>query len=151
MIKRVGLFIISFALVTSSFSQTHTAKKAATPQTPGGSLATDKQKMLIKAWVIDTVGNFGVFSVASAKEKNDGITFIADGSLFLTQEGAAITGTWKYAGGRIMVDTKNPDDAKGYYGNKINFKMLSLADSRLVLEFQTPDLIRIQYIYKPKK
>lgn len=100
--------------------------------------------MLCKAWVIDTISEFGVDSKPTAKQAGDGITLVADGSLFITMEGVASTGKWTYAGGRINTVTTSPD-------NKRSLKIISLADNRMVLEYQTPDLIRIQYVYKPKK
>jgi hypothetical protein len=144
MVKTVGIFVLLLGTAILSFSQTNSTKKAPAAQSAGASLSDDKLKMLTKAWAIDTVEQFGVAAKANAKEKNDLITLLADGTLFFTQEGTAATGTWKYAGGRLNIETKSPD-------NKISFKMISLADTRLVLEYQTPDLIKIKYTYKPKK
>ena len=144
MIRKAAIFLISCSLTLSSFSQKSATKKTPTAQPAGVSLSDEKIKMMTKAWVLDTVEQFGVASKPDAKEKNDLITFMADGTLFFTQEGVASTGTWKSVGGRLNIETKSPD-------NKISFKIISLADTRLVLEYQTPDLIRIKYTYKPKK
>ena len=102
--------------------------------------------MLCKAWQLDTISMYGVDNKLTSKEANDGITFVADGSLFITQEGVASTGTWTYAGGRINTVTTNPD-------NKMSLRIMSLADGRMVLEYQipAPDLSRVQYTYSPKK
>jgi hypothetical protein len=144
-LKKAALLGFCCLVTIPAFSQ-NTAKVATkkVPPSGGTSLSADQSKMLCKAWKLDTLSQFGVEKKASAKEANDGITFVADGNLFFTQEGAAATGTWSYAGGRINTVTKNPD-------NKISFKIISLADNRVVLEYQTPDLVRIRYTYSPKK
>jgi len=71
---------------------------------------------------------------------------MADGSAFLTQEGTAYTGKWTYAGGRINVSSESP-------AYKASFKIISLSDARLVLEYQypAPDLSKVKYTYAPKK
>ena len=144
--KRAILVAIGILFVIPVFSQTakSTAKKV--PPQGGTSLSAEQSKMLCKAWKLDTVLVYGVGNKPNAKEANDGITLIADGSLFLTFEGVASTGKWTYAGGRINTVTQKPD-------NKISFRLMSLADSRLVLEYQypAPDLSRVKYIYSPKK
>jgi hypothetical protein len=147
-IKRATLIAVAVCFAIPAFSQaskTSTNKKV--PSASGGtSLSADQSKMLCKAWKMDTVSTFGVDKKANAKEANDGITPMADGTLFLTQEGSAYTGTWTYAAGRLNVTIKNPD-------SKLSFKIISLADSRLVLEYQypAPDLSKVKYYYEPKK
>lgn len=136
----IGCF---FAIPVFAQSTSH-ARKAS--HSGVSSLSAERSKILCKAWRLDSTSEFGVVNKATAKEANDGITFITDGSLFITQEGVASTGTWTYSGGRINTATKNPD-------NKLSFRLLALQDNRLVLEYQypAPDLSRIQYIYSPKK
>lgn len=137
----VILIACLFALPAFAQNAAH-AKKA--PASSG--LAPERSKMLCKPWQLDTTSEYGVDTKAAGKEANDGITFVADGSFFITQEGVASTGTWTYSGGRINTVTTNPD-------NKLSFRIMSLADNRMVLEYQipAPDLSRIQYTYSPKK
>lgn len=136
--KTILLLIAGCFLAMPAFSQ-NTQKAAAKP-----ALSPDKSKMLCKAWQLDTVSEFGVDNKATAKEANDGITLVADGSLFITQEGVAATGKWSYMAGRINTVTTNPD-------KKMSLKIISLTDGRLVLEYQAEDLTRTQYTYYPKK
>lgn len=143
--KSKYLFLIltgALFVIPASAQNTSHSKKS---PSAGASLSADRSKMLCKAWQLDTVSEFGVDNKATAKEANDGITFVADGSLFITQEGVAATGTWTYSGGRINTVTKNPD-------NTLSFRIMSLADNRMVLEYQypAPDLTRVQYTYHPK-
>lgn len=146
--KKIPLLIAALLFAGTAFSQNAQAgktiqHKAAAPAGP--TVSADKAKMLCKAWVLDSVEQFGVSHPANAKEKTDGITFTADGTFFLTDEGTASTGTWKgNAAPYINTSFGTPEVKKMY-------KLISLSDSRLQLEYQTPDLIRITYTYSPKK
>src|ERR1035441_8172807 len=137
-VRIAGLLVITCLITVPVFSQTKSkAKKVSS--SGGTTLSDEKSKMLCKAWKVDTISEFGVDSRPNSKQAADGITFVADGSLFITMEGVASTGKWTYSGGRINTVTTSPD-------NKMSLKIISLADGRMVLEYQTPDLIRIQYI-----
>jgi hypothetical protein len=143
-LKHLTVILTGCLFAMSVFAQNATHTKKA----PSGasSLSPERSKMLCKAWQLDTISEFGVANKAIGKEANDGITFVADGSFFITQEGVPKTGTWTYAASRINTVTTNPD-------NKLSFQIMSLADSLMVLEYQypAPDLTRVQYIYSPKK
>ncbi|HXB11605.1 MAG TPA: hypothetical protein VNZ45_06445 [Bacteroidia bacterium] len=130
-----------FLVVESNAQQT---TKTTPHKTQTASLSPEKSKMLCKAWKLDSVEQFGVQHPANAKEKGDGITFVVDGSFFVTSEGVAATGTWK-CNGSVYIYTSS-----GTPENKMMYKIMGLADNRLALEYQTPDLIRIHYVYSPK-
>ena len=121
-----------------------TTGKTTPHKTQAATLSPEKSKMLCKAWRLDSVEQFGVLHAANAKEKGDAITFVADGSYFITSEGVAATGTWKCNGSAYIYTSSGTPE------NKMMYKIMGLADNRLALEYQTPDLIRIHYIYKPK-
>ncbi len=140
-IKLLTLIAVYCLFVIPVFAQNTThAKKTSS----GPALSPERSKMLCKPWQLDTISEFDVANKVTGKEANDGVTFTADGNFFITQEGAASTGTWTYSTGRINTVTTNPD-------NKMSLKIISLADDRLVLEYQDPDLNRTQYTYHPKK
>jgi hypothetical protein len=145
-LKQVTLIAIGTFIALPVFSQTTKTATKKVPPSGGTSLSADQSKMLCKAWKLDTVSVYGVDSKPKAKEANDGITPMADGTIFVTQEGVATTGKWTYVAGRINVVADNP-------ANKVSFKVISLADSRLVLEYQypAPDLSKVKYTYSPKK
>lgn len=108
-------------------------------------ISPEKSKMLCKPWVLDSVEQFGVAQKASPKEKSDAVTFVADGTFFITSEGVASTGKWTgTANPYIYTTTGTPEEKKMY-------KLISLSNNKLVLEYQTPDLIRIHYTYSPKQ
>ncbi len=144
--KQAALIAICTFIAIPAFSQTTKTATKKVPPSGGTSLSADQSKMLCKAWKLDTVSVYGVDSRPKAKEANDGITPVADGSIFLTQEGVASTGKWTYAGGRINVVAENP-------ANKGSFKVISLTDTRMVLEYQypAPDYSKVKYTYSPKK
>lgn len=133
-----------FVVPVFSQSKTHhtTAHKS---YHQSASISAEKSKMLCKAWVLDSVEQFGVVQKASAKEKSDAVTFMSDGTFFITSEGVATTGKWTgNATPYVNTVTGTPEDKKMY-------KLITLSDDKLVLEYQTPDLIRIHYTYSPKK
>jgi hypothetical protein len=141
--KLLPLILMSclFAMPVFAQNTTHTKKASA-----GSSLSPEKSQMLCKAWKLDSISEYGVDNKASGKQANDGVTFVTDGSFFLTLDGVASTGTWTYAGGRINTVTKNPD-------NTYSFKLTGLSDNCLILDFQypAPDLSRAKFTYSPKK
>jgi hypothetical protein len=149
--KTILTFATCLLVATQVFSQTAKTVSKTTTTTHkasvggGSTISAEKSALLCKAWKLDSVEQFGVAQAASAKEKTDIITFMADGTFFITSEGVAGTGTWKgNAVPYINTSVGTPEIKKMY-------KVLSLADSRLVIEYQTEDLIRIKYTYSPKK
>lgn len=142
-LKKLPFILIACFFTMPVFAQntTHTKK---TPS--GSSLSPERSQMLCKAWKLDSISEYGVDNKASGKQANDAITFVADGSFFLTLDGVASTGTWTYVSGRIDTVTKNPD-------NTYSFKMVGLSDNCLILDFQypAPDLTRARFTYSPKK
>ena len=142
-IKHLALIAACSMFAIPVFAQnTPHAKK--TSSSSGAALSPERSKMLCKPWQLDTISEFGVDNKVNGKEAHDGVTFTTDGNFFITQEGVASTGTWTYSAGRINTVTTNPD-------NKMSLRIISIADNRLVLEYQDPDLNRTQYTYSPKK
>jgi hypothetical protein len=146
--KKISILIAGLLFAASAFSQNAQAGKTPAHKTTtqaGPTVAADKSKMLCKAWGLDSVEQFSVVHVANATEKADGVTLMADGTFFITWEGVAGTGTWSGNAAPYINTSVGTPAAKKMY------KVISLSDGRLVLEYQTEDLIRSQYIYKPKK
>jgi len=144
--KKIMLFA-GMLLALQAFSQTGQGSAKITPHKTiaANTMPADKSKMLCKAWVLDSVEQFGVAHTPNAKEKNDGVTFMADGTFFTTSEGVAGTGTWKGNGNPYINTSVGTPEVKKM------FKIMVLSDSKLVLEYQTEDLIRIHYTYIPKQ
>jgi hypothetical protein len=138
-------FLLSICLVigVGAFAQQKTTKPIAHSKP---SLSLEKLKMLCKPWKLDTIENFGVAKPATAKEQSDGITLLADSTLFLTMEGAVKTGKWWTGWSPKIINTAT-GDAK----DKMMFTIMSMSDNYMELEYQTPDLIRTHYYYSAKK
>jgi hypothetical protein len=142
--KKMIIPALCLFIATQASSQTAQSGKAAPHKAQSGlGLSAEKSKMLCKAWKLDSVEQFGVGQKANAKEANDGITFMADGTFFITTEGAPSNGTWKGNGAPYIYIAGIPAITKPY-------KLISLSDGKLKLEYQTEDLIRILYTYSPK-
>lgn len=142
--KIILVFATGLLMAAPSFAQKTQGKAAPhkAAATPG--LSPEKSKMLCKAWKLDSTEQFGVGHKPNAKEANDGVTFMADGTYFITSEGTAANGTWKSNGTYIYTSTGTPE-------TKMMYKLMSLSDDKLEIEYQTPDLIRVHYFYVPKK
>ncbi len=139
------ILLLAAGCLLAAHSEAQTGKPTTAHKSQVATLSPDKSKMLCKAWKLDSVEQFGVQHPANAKEKSDGITFVADGSFFVTSEGVAATGTWKCNGSAYIYTSSGTPE------NKMMYKIMGLADNRLALEYQTPDLIRIHYVYTPKQ
>ena len=134
----VCTLIASNAFSIQNSGATHKKSSSAT-------LSDEKVKMLCKGnWKLDSVEEFGVTHIAKAKQKTDNVTFSTDGTFSITMEGIFAKGSWKYVGNDyISATASNPSYTKKY-------KLLGLMDGKFVMEYQTPDLIRIHYIYSVK-
>jgi len=143
-LKQIAVISACCFIAMPVFAQT----AASTTKAPSAksSISPEKSKMLCKAWKLDTYSAYGVDNKAGGKQANDAITFVADGTFFITQDGVSSTGTWTYVAGHINAVTTNPDA-------KLSFKLVDLTDVRLVLDYQypAPDLSRVEYTYSPKK
>ncbi len=122
------------------------------PQTavprPGAILSAANQKdtLLCKAWTLSVVDVFGTVNKPSEKQKNDGVTFILDGTAFLTMDGVARTGKWSFDKPQSNV-TIDVDGGK----EKFRFKILNLTKDQLQYEYQDPELIKTKYTFVPLK
>jgi hypothetical protein len=141
-LKQVTFIAIACSFAISGFAQTttHTKKAHTSPV-----MSPDQSRMLCKPWQLDSLLIYGVENKPTGKQANDGITFVADSSFFITQDGVAAIGKWMYSPGHINTVTTNPD-------KKSSFKIVTLTDGKLVLDYQypAPDLSRVRYIYVPK-
>lgn len=140
--KKMTLLALTVLLTSAAFAQAGKTQHKTTQTGP--TISAEKSKMLCKAWKLDSVEQFGVAQKASAKQANDGVTFTADGNFFYTTDGAATTGTWKGNAAPYINTVAGTPEVKKM------FKLISLSDSKLKLEYQTEDLIRITYTYSPK-
>lgn len=144
--KYAALITICCLVTIPVFAQKKATTTKKVPSSGGTPLSEEQTKMLCKTWKLDTVSVYGVDSKPNAKQAGDGITFMADGTFYLIRDGVAGTGTWTYSRGYLNATIKDPPKA-------YSFKLISLTDGRLAIEYQVPapDLSRIKYYYSPKK
>lgn len=112
-------------------------------------LSPPNVKMICRAWKLDSVEMFDVTHTTNAKEKGDCISFNTDGAFSITMEGAFGSGTWK-AGG-VYINTVSKQGGASAADTKMMFKAISVAADKLILDYQTPDLITVRYTYTPKE
>ncbi|MGP8216546.1 MAG: hypothetical protein ACLQQ4_13340 [Bacteroidia bacterium] len=144
--KKTLVLSICLIFVAGGFAQQKKTTKPVYHQ-PKPSLSPEALKMLCKPWKLDTVENFGVAKPANAKEQNDGVTFMADSTLFLTMEGVPATGKWWVGWSPKYINTSTGTGKE----DKKMFQIMKLSDNWLELEYQTPELVRIHYYYSSRK
>jgi hypothetical protein len=142
--KKKFLLLLPLVFLMSLCISAQTKPKVT--KSSGTAMSADKVKMLCKPWKLDSTEEYGTANPKSSKQANDVITFISDGNLFMVMNGLTNTGTWKSGNSSYINIAVDKSDIK-------MFKLISIADSRLVLEYQlpAPDLSKIKYIYHPKK
>lgn len=142
--KTLSALVISTFFAIHGIAQQKVTPKAHPVKSP---LSADKTQMLCKPWKLDTIEQFGVAAAVNAKEQNDGMTFLADSTFFITREGVPGSGKWKPMwGNSVSVSFGDP-------ATTMLFKIVSITDSKMVMTYQTPDLITYKYTYsaRPKK
>ena len=137
--KKFVLAFCTLVFVTSLFSQKPAIVKVKPP-------LTAKDSLLCKAWKATSVERFGVISVPDATQKNDGVTFVLDGTAFITIEGVIKTGTWVTDKPKAYVIITVPGDKWSH-----RLKILNLTKDEFLFEYQDAELMRTKYTCKPIK
>jgi len=141
--------IIILALATFStiaFAQQKPAAKPAAKPEVAATGATSKEELLCKAWKLVSTEQFSTINKPTEKQKNDGVTYVADGTAFLTIEGVAKTGKWSFDKPKANVTIEVDGGAEKY-----KFKIINLTKDQFYYEYQDPDLIRTKYTCEPVK
>lgn len=137
------LFAVAAFFTINLCAQTNTkvAPKPNTQQTDN-----TKELLLTKAWSLTKTEEFSVESPAEGKQKDDGVTFVADKTLFLTMQGEQKTGTWLLdkTQANVMVTI---DGGK----EKYRFKILTLTADEFKFEYQDAEYSKIKWTCVPKK
>jgi hypothetical protein len=140
--KIISLFsIVAMIITINSYAQ-----KVSKPSTNESPAFTSKDSALCRPWKLVTIEEFGVANPPGELQKNDGITFMKDGTVFFTQNGKAKTGTWTLDKGRTWINI-NFEDTK----EQMKFKLMKVDDRQLSYEYQDPHLIRTIFNYDPVK
>ncbi len=131
-----------FAVVCSALMYAQSGAKSAAAIQP----LSGKDSLLCRAWKLDSIEVFGTINRPTEKQAADGVTYMLDGTAFLTMEGVAKTGKWSFDKAKIYA-TIEVDDTK----EKFRFKVITLTKSKLLYEYQDAELIRTKYNCKPLK
>jgi len=103
------------------------------------------EEAMCKEWVFKGTEEFGVIKKPKKGKEGNALSFMCneDKTIFVTENNEAKSGTWSISRGYIYIQLKDSEEKKRY-------KFISVSESELVIEFQTPDLVRTKYIYTPK-
>lgn len=138
--KSFLILLIAAAFVPAINAQT---KTSTTPTRPA---LTAKDSMICREWKVTGIEEFGVSNTPNDKQKNDGFSFMLDGTAFLTMDGVNKTGTWNTDKAKTVISVKVEGDTWLH-----RFKILELSKTKLFVEFQSVELVRTKYICEPKK
>ena len=144
----IATILASLVLTTVVFAQekpetkkpdakTATSKPSAVPAVPAR--LTAKDTALCKAWKVSEIERFKVLNKPEGAEKDDGATFVLDGTAFLTMEGMQKTGTW------TTDKTKKWISLNFDNGEKIRLQLFTLTNDELLFEYQDKELVRTKY------
>lgn len=143
-------FIATFFLVLIVLTVSVAQEKAPTPKAKPTKQAAVPAAALhdeafCKAWKMVNYERFSVVNLPAENEKKDGVTFVADGTVFLTIEGVAKTGTWSNDKTRTWVNMLFDN------GEKFKFKVVTLTADQFIYTYQDPELMSTKYTCEPLK
>ncbi len=106
---------------------------------------TTKER-LIKKWGFAGVEEFGVVRTPDSTAKNDLLEIKADGTYLFNKAQKSTVGNWtlnEKSGVLSLTDLKTK--------KTIAYTIKSIDEKEMVIEYQSPDLVRTKYHYKPKE
>ncbi|HUM47207.1 MAG TPA: hypothetical protein PLD84_09770 [Chitinophagales bacterium] len=106
--------------------------------------AQSKKELLINKWSYSGKEEFGVVRPPDASMKDDFIEIKADGSFAMIKEGKQATGTWTMNEKAAIIVFTHSKTKKTF-----SYTLKNVDDKQLVIEYQTPDLVRTKYHYRP--
>ena len=109
----------------------------------GISMAQSKKDLLIKTWNYKGVEEFSVVKAPDSTMKSDLLKFEADGTLSMVKNGKNLTGKWSLNEKAAILTITD-----GKTNKPMNYNLKKLDEKELIIEYQTPDLVRTRYIYE---
>ncbi|MCS6991464.1 MAG: hypothetical protein NZL95_06330 [Chitinophagales bacterium] len=97
-------------------------------------------EQLLGRWQLQGMEEFGVFTPVTEARAQDQLHLLAEGSYFLRWEGKEQRGTF-----RLSPQTRQLSFTDAASKKTITYTVKKVTDSTLVLEYQTPDLVRTRY------
>ena len=109
-------------------------------------IAQSKKDLLAKKWNYKGIEEFGVVRPPDSTMKSDLIELKADGTFNWMKQGKKISGTWTLNEKAGTIGFTNDQTKKTQAYN-----LKSVDEKQLVIEYQTPDLVRTRYRYEVAK
>jgi hypothetical protein len=108
----------------------------------GNTFAQSKKEMVAHKWTYAGIEEFGVVKKPDSTMQGDWLQLNDDGSFSGVNKGKKWSGTWTInEAGAILTFT----DASSK--KKLTYNLKKVDDQELVIEYQTPDLVRTRYHY----
>ena len=134
--KQLVFFLAIFFISANAIAQTETT------QTPAPPL----KDRIVGKWIYKGTEEFAVLTPADSTKKNDYVEITADGNYMMVANGKEETGAYK-----LVADYKQIYFTSNSTKKTKMYTVKSSLNGKLVLDFQTPDLIHTKYQYEKAK
>lgn len=134
--KQLVFFLAIFFISDNAIAQTETT------QTPAPPL----KDRIVGKWIYKGTEEFAVLTQADSTQKNDYVEITADGNYMMVTNGKEETGAYK-----LVADYKQIYFTSNSTKKTKMYTVKSSLNGKLVLDFQTPDLIHTKYQYEKAK
>lgn len=105
--------------------------------------AQSKKDQLAKNWSYSGTEEFGVVRPPDSTMKKDLLELKTDGSFIMIKTGKKSNGTWSFNEKAAIISFTDLKTKK-----TLTYNLRSVNDKLLVVEYQTPDLVRTKYHYE---
>lgn len=108
----------------------------------GHTFSQTTKEQLSRRWVFVGVEEFGVVRPPDSTAKNDFMEIKTDGTFFMAKAEKKASGNWTFnekTGVLSLYDLKTK--------KTINYTIKSMNEKEMVIEYQSPDLVRTRYHY----
>lgn len=134
--KQLVFFLAIFFISANAIAQTEST------QTPAPPL----KDRIVGKWIYKGTEEFAVLTPADSTQKNDYVEITADGNYMMVTNGKEETGAYK-----LVADYKQIYFTSNSTKKTKMYTVKSSLNGKLVLDFQTPDLIHTKYQYEKAK
>lgn len=134
--KQLVFFLAIFFISSNAIAQTETTQTSTTPL----------KERIVGKWMYKGTEEFAVLTPADSTQKNDYVEITADGNYMMVVNGKEETGAYK-----LVADYKQIYFTSNSTKKTKMYTIKSSLNGKLVLDFQTPDLIHTKYQYEKAK
>lgn len=140
--KNIITTIVAALFVTATYfaqEKAPTPKAEYKPKQAAAPAPVLRDEALCKAWKLISYERFSVVNTPEENQKQDGVTYMADGTVFLTMDGVTKTGTWSNDKTRVWVNMVFDN------GEKYKFKIVTLTADQFEYIYQDKELMSTKY------